>query len=101
MSNYDLIITRNGEGPLLSVHSSNRCKGRACCIHNPSDHHMKEWPQEWRGDRGLMERVCSHNVGHPDPDDLQILLKVDGADVHGCDGCCRDPRGTVSISSEE
>lgn len=44
---------------------------------------MVLWPQHWRGDRHLMERICPHGVGHPDPDDIN----PDG--VHGCDGCCR------------
>lgn len=67
---------------LFNVHSESQCAGRACCIHNPSDHHMREWPQNFRSDRYMMERICSHGVGHPDPDDTS------GDSVHGCDGCC-------------
>ena len=70
---------------LGGVHSSSLCEGQACAVHHPSDHHMVTWPQNWRGDRGLMERICPHGVGHPDPD----CLNPDG--VHGCDGCCRRP----------
>jgi hypothetical protein len=34
-----------------------------------------------------MERICSHGIGHPDPDDISIINgKDDGA--HNCDGCC-------------
>ena len=36
-------------------------------------------------DRRIMERICPHGVGHPDPDDV---LNQDR--VHGCDGCCRE-----------
>jgi hypothetical protein len=43
-------------------------------------------PQLWRSDRGLMERLCEHGVGHPDPD--EINLGLGGRAVHGCDGCC-------------
>jgi hypothetical protein len=87
-----------GTGQKVLVHDGTTCQGH-CCIHNPSDHHMKDWPTNWRQDRGMMERMCSHGVGHPDPDDLAFKRSVakkfkrssydDG--VHGCDGCCRDP----------
>lgn len=66
----------------LRVHEAEFCKGRACCIHNPSDHHMREWPQLYRLDRGMMERTCTHGVGHPDVDDINPNHS------HGCDGCC-------------
>jgi hypothetical protein len=72
---------------LLHTHGPEKCQGRPCCIHHPSNHHMVHWPQNWRGDRGIMERTCSHGVGHPDPDDLRIQLKEDSG-IHGCDGCC-------------
>lgn len=65
------------------VHDPIGCEGRPCVIHHPSDHHMRSWPLHWRDDRYLMERICEHGVGHPDPDDRN----TDG--IHGCDGCCR------------
>jgi hypothetical protein len=70
-----------GAGVLRNVHSEERCAGEVCVMHNPSDHHMRDWPYNWRDDRGLMERICPHGVGHPDPD-------VRGDLTHGCDGCC-------------
>jgi hypothetical protein len=73
-----------GSDRVLIVHPKTKCKGQNCCIHNPSDHHMRDWPQNWRGDRNLMERICPHGIGHPDPDD------PNPDKVHGCDGCC-DP----------
>jgi hypothetical protein len=75
---------------LLRVHDPAKCAGDACCIHNPSDHHMRTWPQNWRGDKAMMERLCPHGVGHPDPDDLAVRT-TRWAGVHGCDGCCRRP----------
>lgn len=66
----------------VRVHSREKCAGTPCCIHNPSDHHMKDWPQLWRDDRKMMERTCPHGVGHPDPDDTKKYVD------HGCDGCC-------------
>ena len=83
-----------GTGQSLSVHNKEDCKGGSCVIHNPSNHSMKDFPTYWRQDRYLMERICSHGVGHPDPDDLDfkerlggILVKRDYS-IHGCDGCC-------------
>jgi hypothetical protein len=78
MERYKLV----GSDRVLLVHPKTKCKGQHCCIHNPSDHHMKEWPQNWRDDRGIMERICPHGIGHPDPDDPSTDK------VHGCDGCC-------------
>lgn len=53
----------------------------------------------WRADRQLMERVCDHGIGHPDPDHIKhvtriaryasVPVDVDGIGVHGCDGCCQ------------
>jgi hypothetical protein len=54
----------------LPTHKPADCEGQGCPVHHPSDHLMKDWPLYWRGDRGLMERACSHGFGHPDPDDL-------------------------------
>lgn len=67
---------------LVNVHSPDRCAGEHCTIHKPSDHHMGDWPQNFREDRGMMERLCPHGVGHPDPDDPAV------GRAHGCDGCC-------------
>lgn len=58
-----------------------------CPIHSPTDHHMVTWRQNWRSDRRIMERLCKHGVGHPDPDEGKIGLGLD-AGTHGCDGCC-------------
>jgi hypothetical protein len=88
----DLIGMHFG-GPLL-VHDPERCAGQVCCIHAPSDHPMRDWPQLWRGDRQLMERVCPHGTGHPDPDDIDYKRRTRGDEyaryesIHGCDGCC-------------
>lgn len=81
-------------GQKIFAHLKGNCKGEHCCIHNPSNHHMREWPQNWRDDRRIMERICPHGIGHPDPDglahDLQHMKPGEGkyAGVHGCDGCC-------------
>jgi hypothetical protein len=80
-----------GTGQKIKVHDKDKCKGEFCCIHNPSDHIMKDWPTHWRDDRFLMERICECGIGHPDPDDLAFKKRngyPDSDGIHGCDGCC-------------
>lgn len=76
-------------GQTLRTHPISQCQGQFCCIHNPSQHHMVVWPMIWRSDRRIMERVCPHGIGHPDPDDANYRASTgDNDSVHGCDGCC-------------
>lgn len=109
----------------LRTHSPTACEGTACVVHNPSDHHMKAWPINYRFDRAarmpdrnlsgaviagpvfiLAERICPHGVGHPDPDSLDFARREGGEDfagaegVHGCDGCCR-PNAAHQYTPEE
>jgi hypothetical protein len=62
-----------------------------CVIHRPSEHRMVGWPMVVRAST-LIERMCKHGTGHPDPDSVAYLNWADGYDsgwgVHGCDGCC-------------
>lgn len=76
---------------LVNVHDVSACEGRPCVLHAPSDHKMRDWPTHWRDDRRLMERICPHGVGHPDPDDFAWHKSQGRAymGLHGCDGCCR------------
>ena len=72
----------------LMAHEPDECKDiDVCAIHNRTNHHMRSFKQFYRFDRGIMERICSHGVGHPDPDDYNVLQGNDKG-VHGCDGCC-------------
>jgi hypothetical protein len=79
---------------LTNVHSVSACEGQFCVVHNPSSHHMRDWPLHWRADRRFFERICPHGVGHPDPDQISYWqLKwgqayADVQAVHGCEGCC-------------
>lgn len=75
------------DGTVLLVHNSSQCLLTYCCIHNPSNHHMITWPQYWIEGRNIMARVCPHSEGHPDPDDVRIVLGRDSG-LHPCDGCC-------------
>jgi|SRR5687767_4554314 len=86
-----------GTGQRIQHHSYKDCAGRHCCIHKPSPHHMTMWRLHFRADRApLMERICRHGVGHPDPDCLDYLMLTNPTgewSVHGCDGCCRKTDG--------
>jgi len=72
-------------GQVVMVHEHGQCKAGPCPIHHPSNHPMSTWPQIWRNDRHMMERVCPHDVGHPDPDCKYAQRDM----IHGCDGCCQ------------
>ena len=80
------------------VHKRTECSAlidnslAGCVIHTPTKHHMVEWPTHWRDDRKLMERLCKHGVGHPDPDQVSYDLTrgVRDSSLHGCDGCCKE-----------
>lgn len=91
----------------MNVHDRSACVGYACCVHNPSDHHMYGWRQHWREDCQLMERLCRHGVGHPDPDHVAYVRRTrgDGAarthEVHGCDGCCAPPRDGAEVGHDD
>lgn len=89
-----------------AVHSAVKCEGEACVLHNPSDHHMADWPMSRRFDKRppIVERLCPHGTGHPDPDsaawaqravqeDDELVWQDERSDgeyvwIHGCDGCC-------------
>ena len=89
----DLSFT--GTGQLVRHHDPTRCEGRPCPFHHPSGHPMVTWPLLLRADRAtLMERICEHGVGHPDPDSAAYWaerIPKGGWFRHGCDGCCHPP----------
>lgn len=73
------------------IHPAGTCDGEFCTFHKPSDHPLKDAPINVRGDTGVIERLCEHGVGHPDPDHIQWRIDLDilrGQNIHGCDGCC-------------
>lgn len=49
---------------------------------------MRDWPQVYRDDTGVTERVCPCGVGHPDPD--QPFPADSWQWIHGCCGCCNE-----------
>lgn len=94
-------ITGTGQR-VTGVHAANQCAAGHCPIHNPSSEAERIGRTHWRNDRGLMERICAHGVGHPDPDHVahvesrwgQRAARVEA--IHGCDGCCR-PQGRGKV----
>jgi hypothetical protein len=85
---------------VMYVHPSSSCYGRICTIHNRSNHIMRSFPQHWRSDRAMMERVCKHGIGHPDPDEYKLSFsKWEG--VHACDGCCNDGISKFNMDRQE
>ena len=87
----------------IKIHSPKECEGRNCPFHNPSNHKMKDWPMNVRLDNhGLIERTCSHGVGHPDPDSVAYFvgIGIDYMSIHGCDGCCINFRTGVMPDKE-
>jgi hypothetical protein len=95
-SNWTACYTTTGEyiGELQYVHSPSACSGaRGCAIHNrPSEHPLKNAPMLWRNDRGILERICQHGVGHPDHDSAKYLVSIgqESQNIHNCDGCCQE-----------
>ena len=80
-------------GREVRTHHSSNCAGQNCSIHNPSNHPLKNAPTVWRDDIKMMERICTHGIGHPDVDDVAYNVMILGKDentyaAHGCDGCC-------------
>lgn len=87
----------------ITTHSEEACDYEdACVIHSPSGHKMRGWPLVLRADKSaLIERVCTHGVGHPDPDSVTYFIRNRGNRaeylwLHGCDGCC----ATISLTEE-
>lgn len=97
---YDLVSLPGNL--LLRTHPTSACNGDVCCVHNPSDHHMVNWPQQWDPRGHMMHRLCEHDLVHPDPDDLryqlmnslppQTMTLFPGQGLvtthFPCDGCC-------------
>lgn len=85
-------VTLFGGQRLSNTHSEESCKSQfSCAIHRPSEHNMSDFPQNFRPDTGVIERICPHGIGHPDPDHMVWARSVgmDWHGVHGCDLCCQ------------
>jgi len=85
------MVAPSGNYELTRIHPVTAdCLQYGCCIHKPTEGHMSSWPYNWREDRGIMERICPHGVGHPDQDSANWFSRngKEYENVHGCDGCC-------------
>lgn len=80
-------------GPLSSgvaEHSARHCDtDPACPRHEPTAHHMREWPVYHGQEANLTVRRCPHGALHPDPDDARWGRAV--KHQADCDGCCAPP----------
>ena len=86
LSSTNMLLENTND--FIHCHEETVCRGDFCTLHNRSNHPMRSWVQHWRGDRGIMERICpDHGVGHPDPDDFNIRTGFKDAS-HGCCMCC-------------
>jgi len=76
----------NSNEIIYNVHDPANCAGRECTIHNRRIHHMRSWPQHYREDKGVMERLSPFGCGCPDPDDIDWRGPSGRsmATIHGC-----------------
>lgn len=109
---WDLIGT-DLQGP-VKTHGRSACEGQNCCVHNPSDHHMVDWPLSFDMSFGAMgERHCRHGDRHPDPDSVKYMRSVWVArtmtasqaeagwiGTHSCDGCCMKETAKTTCERE-
>lgn len=76
----------------LRTHEPKDCEGQKLCdIHDRRGEGPEaKWPLNWRGDRGIMEVICPHGIGHPSPAQAQHMKRIgkEYENIHGCDGCC-------------
>lgn len=84
-----------GQG-IVRTHGTALCRGRPCCVHDPSDHHMRDWPLTFDMERAALGvRTCPHGLTHPDPDSIAYFYgtalhpnQLARLLLHACDDCC-------------
>lgn len=82
---------------ILQTHAPGECSGELCDVHGRrGSGGDATWPLNWRTDRGMMEVICEHDIGHPTRAQIAYWRKhLDEKSVwayarHGCCGCCED-----------
>lgn len=62
-----------------------------------NQHHMASWPLRATVRQGMrrMERICTHGIGHPDPD--WRAVSPGASTLHTCDGCCEQRKPSAPI----
>ena len=78
---------------ILWVHPSSACVGEYCTIHNRSNHSMRSFPQHWRADRAIMERINPFGGACPDPDEYKLSIN----EYEGVHGCLINPYANVGM----
>jgi hypothetical protein len=83
-------VTPDGENRLVTHPVRAECYQHGCVVHSPSTWALSDAPYNWRPDRSIMERICSHGVGHPDLDSADYLTRHgrEHENIHACCGCC-------------
>lgn len=81
-------------GEVMVTHRKDHCAGYWCPVHNPSPHHMAGWRQRYDFALKQVQRRCSHNNWHPDPDDKHTTM-TDRLHVKECPCHCCDYRGHI------
>lgn len=71
----------------VNMHGAHECRASVCAVHKRTAHHMRDFRQFYMFDKGVMTRVCSHDIKHPDPDDHSAMNSLFAMD-HDCDACC-------------
>ena len=87
---WDTFLRNGGRQHTRAACRASRKAGapKNCVIHNPSRHHMRDWTLVLRSS-GLLERMCEHGVGHPDPDSVAYFNWRQKSDCWGVHGCCQ------------
>jgi hypothetical protein len=85
-----------------NAHSADQCLDEICVLHNMTEHNMRSFPQHWRSDRGIVERVTPFGCACPDPDQIPFLKRIHPTVwrydlIHGCVANPADP--LVSVCS--
>lgn len=99
VAQFEAVVFTNA---LVLTHRGDQCQ-EPCPIHAPSDHHMRTMFAQWRRDRNMVERICGHGVGHPDPDQMaywQQTLSPAEATAQTIHGCCED-RCCIPVAPQE
>lgn len=85
----------DGEFTLRNMHTEAlECYKFGCVVHfptetDPANVATPPWTYNWREDRAIMERICPHDIGHPDYDAAGYERRSGGdSGFHACDGCC-------------
>lgn len=58
---------------LAGAHSKLKCEGRACTLHNRSNHGKRSWVQHWDSKRGMRRISPTTGRSYRDPDEIVVF----------------------------